>query len=352
MARLLDLNSVSYLHSQTIYHAVAYCTTEASPGTVILLSPSEPYVCIGYHQVMEKEIDIEYCQKNKIPILRREVGGGAVYLDGDQLFFQCIFPKDKVPKRLDHLYKLFLQPVVNTYRTLGVEASYRPVNDIQVDGRKICGSGAARIEDATVVVGNVMFDFNYGEMSRSLRVPSEKFRDKLYDSMQAYLTTLRRELGTVPDRKKVKDILIKEFEEVLDIPLHRGTLTPEENQMVANLDKRFTDPNWLYEKGVKLNHWVKVSSDIKVMESTWKSPGGLIRAIIRLKCDTIDDILISGDFTFHPTDDLQHLEDQLTGQPIEADRLLQIVENFFARKDIQSPGVSPGDIVKAITGEG
>jgi lipoate-protein ligase A len=301
---------------------------------------------------LEKEIDLEYCHKNNIPILRREVGGGAVYLDGDQLFFQCIFPKDKVPKRLDLLYELFLQPAVNTYRSLGVEASYRPVNDIQVDGRKICGSGAARIEDATVVVGNIMFGFNYGEMSRTLRVPSEKFRDKLYDSMQAYLTTLRRELGYVPDREKVKDILIKEFAEILEVPLHRGTLTPEENKMVANLDKRFTDPNWLYEKGVKLNDWVKVSSDVKVMESTWKSPGGLIRAILRLKGDTIDDILISGDFTFHPTDDLKHLEDQLMGQPLEADPLLQTVETFYARKNIQSPGVIPGDIVKAITGEG
>lgn len=122
--------------------------------------------------------------------------------------------------------------------------------------------------------------------------------------------------------------------------------------MVADLDKRFIDSNWLYEKGVKLNDWVKVSSDIKVMESSWKSPGGLIRSIVRLKGDTIDDILISGDFTFHPADDLKHLEDQMTGQSIKDGRLLQIVENFFARKEIQSPGVSPGDIVKAIRGEG
>lgn len=352
MGRLLDLNSVSYLHSQTIYHAVAYCTTEASPGTVILLSPAEPYVCIGYHQVMEKEIDIEYCRKNNIPILRREVGGGAVYLDGDQLFFQCVFPKERVPLRLDHLYQLFLKPAVNTYRSLGVKAIYRPVNDIQVDGKKICGSGAARIEDATVVVGNIMFDFNYGEMSRSLRVPSEKFRDKLYDSMQAYLTTLGRELGHVPDREKVKNILIKEFENILEVPLHRGTLTPDEQKMVANLDKRFTDPNWLYEKGVKLNDWVKVSSDIKVMESTWKSPGGLIRVILRLKGDTIDDILISGDFTFHPQDDLKNLENQLKGRLRNADSLLKTVEAFYVRKGIQSPGVSPGDIVKVVTDEG
>lgn len=351
MVRLLDLNHVSYLHSQTIYHTVAYCTTEASAGTIILLSPLEPYVCIGYHQVLEKEIEVEYCQKKGYPILRREVGGGAVYLDKDQLFFQCVFPKDKVPKRLDSLYKLFLQPAVNTYRSLGVEAVYRPVNDIQVDGKKICGSGAARIEDATVVVGNIMFDFNYGEMSRALRVPSEKFRDKLYDSMQAYLTTLRKELGYEPDRQKVKNILIKEFERVLEISLRSGSLTPEEHRMLADMDERFMDSNWLYEKGVKLNNWVKVSSDIKVVESSWKSPGGLIRVILRLKGDTIDDLVISGDFTFQPMNDLKHLEDQLMGQLLKAGPLLKTVESFYSLKGIQSPGVTPADIVRAITGE-
>jgi lipoate-protein ligase A len=352
MVRLLDLNHVPYLHSQTIYHAVAYCTTDASPGTIIILSPAEPYVCIGYHQVLEKEIDVGYCHKKTIPIVRREVGGGAVYLDKDQLFFQCIFPKDRAPKRLDHLYELFLKPAVKTYRSLGVEANFQPVNDIQVDGKKICGAGAARIEDATVVVGNIIFNFNYEEMSRTLLVPSEKFRDKLYDSLQTYLTTLYRELGHVPDKEKVKNILVKEFEKVLDVPLQNGSLESDEKKMLAELDKRFTDSNWLYEKGVKLNNWVKVSSDIKVMESTWKSPGGLIRVILRLKGDTIDDILISGDFTFQPINDLKNLEDRLVGQPLKADPLLKTIESFYSQKEIQSPGVGPEAIVRAITGEG
>jgi len=350
MVRLLDLNQISYLHSQTIYHTVAYCTTEASPGTIILLSPEDPYVCIGYHQVLEKEIDTEYCHNKGIPIIRREVGGGAVYLDKDQLFFQCIFPRNKVPIRVDHLYKMFLQPAVNTYRNLGIDAYFRPVNDIQVDERKICGSGAGRIGDAAVVVGNIMFDFNYHEMSRVLRVPSEKFRDKVYDSMQIYLSNLHRELDHIPDRDKVKKILIMEFEKLLGVSLKKGSLTSDEQQVLAGIDKRFTDPEWLYEKGRKLNNWLKISADVKVMESVYKSPGGLIRTILRLKGDAvIDDIVISGDFTFQPIGNLKHLEGRLKGQSLIADPLLKTVESFYADEGIQSPGVRPEDIVRAIT---
>ncbi len=348
--RLLDLNYVSYLHSQTIYHAVAYCTTEASEGTVIILRPREPYISVGYHQILEKEIDTEYCRKKGLPVVRREVGGGAVYLDKDQLFFQCIFPKDKAPIRVDHLYELFLQPAVNTYRSLGVDAHYQPVNDIQVKEKKICGTGAGRVGDASVVVGNIMFDFNYGEMSRALLVSSETFRETVYDSMQIYVTTLRRELGHMPDGERVKNILIKEFEEVLGASLYSGRLTPDEHRMLDSIDERFTDPAWLYEKGGKLNDWVKITTDVKVKESTYQSPGGIIRTILRLKGHTIDDIVISGDFTFQPREALKHLEDELTGQSLEAESLLQAVEAFYAMKGIQSPGVTPEDMVKGIIG--
>lgn len=351
MVRLLDLNQVSYLHSQSIYHTVAYCTTEASSGTVIILTPKESYASIGYHQSLENEIDVEYCREKGIPIIRREVGGGAVYLDKDQLFFQCIFPKDSVPIKLDNLYTLFLQPAVNTYRSLGVDACYLPGADINVAGRKICGNGAGRIEDAAVVVGNILFDFNYNEMARILRVPSETFRDKIYDSMQVYLTTLRRELGYIPDRQRVKNILIAEFEKVLGVSLQRGDLTPDEHRRLAEMDKKLTDRNWLYEKGGKVDNWIKISADVKVKESTYPFPEGLLRIILRVKGDTIDDIVITGDLTLQPLKDLQHLKDRLIGHPLKTGPLLKTVESFYTVHNIQSLSIQPEDIVRTITGE-
>ena len=351
MIRLLDLNEVSYLHSQTIYHAVAYCSTAASPGTIIILRPKEPYVCIGYHQLLEKVIDVDFCRQKDVPIIRREVGGGAVYLDNDQLFFQCIFPINKAPKRVDSLYKLFLKPAVNTYRRLGIDAYYRPVNDIQVDEKKICGTGAGRIEYASVVVGNLLFDFNYGEMARILCVSSEKFRDKIYDSMQLYLTTIRRELGYVPDQERTKDILIQEFEKLLGCSLYSGSLTSEEQHMLSIIDKKFTDPDWLHEKGGKLTNWIKISADVNIMESRYKSPGGLIRIILRLKGDTIDDVFISGDFTIQSMEDFSDLEDRLRGQPYEADSLLKTIESYYKDHSIESPGVTPEDILRVIMAE-
>ncbi len=81
---------------------------------LILLSPASPYVCIGFHQNVEQEVDLAFCREQGIPVFRREVGGGAVYLDGGQLFFQLVLRADdpRVPAPREVFYRTFLAPVV------------------------------------------------------------------------------------------------------------------------------------------------------------------------------------------------------------------------------------------------
>ena len=97
--QLYNLGKVPWKESQLIYHALALCGEEA----LCLLSPASPYVCIGFHQDVTQEVDLEYCRQNHIPVFRREVGGGAVFRDGNQLFFQLILHRNSphAPKRID-----------------------------------------------------------------------------------------------------------------------------------------------------------------------------------------------------------------------------------------------------------
>jgi len=118
-----------------------------------------------------------------LPVLRREIGGGAVYLDRNQLFYHFIFPRHRAPAAALDLFPWFIEPVLRTYRSLGIAAQYRPINDIHVAGRKIGGTGAARMDRAEGVVGSLMFDFDVQTMARVPKVPSEKVRGKVIQSL-------------------------------------------------------------------------------------------------------------------------------------------------------------------------
>ena len=93
---------------------------------------------------------------------------------------------------------------------------FKPVNDIITENnQKISGNGVAEMGDYIVLVGNLIADFDYEMMTKILKVPDEKYRDKVYSSMRENLTTLKRETGKDFSFDEVAEPLIKRFSEVL-----------------------------------------------------------------------------------------------------------------------------------------
>lgn len=346
--RLLDLGYVSPVRSQTVYHAVAYAMTPADADTIILVSPTNPYICIGCHQDIEKEVDLSYCEAKGLPVVRREVGGGATYLDSMQVFTQWIFHRAYLPSGIEERFALHARPVVETYHALGIPAYHRPVNDIQVAGKKIGGMGAARIGIAEVLVTSLMFDFDIESMTQALKVSSEKMRDKVHQGLRQYMTTLTSELGHVPDREMVKALYVDRCRSALDREIVPGTLTEGEEMMARQLDERFVAADWLYQQAKSRQPGVKIHQDVVVVEADRKAPGGLIRVTARLREKRIEDLSISGDFTLLPTTALRELEQATCGLPAERDLLLEAIQAAYTSSGIQSPGVTPEDFTQAI----
>ena len=346
--RLLDLAPVSPIRSQSIYHAVGYAMGSGSPDTIMLVSPNAPYVSIGRHQDANREVDLEYCTDHGYPVIRREVGGGAVYLDGNQLFTQWIFGAEHLPATVEARFELYIDSLIKTYRALGIAADYRPINDIHVNGRKIGGTGAARMDRAEVVVGSLMFDFDTATMAQVLRVPSEKFRDKVRQTLDDYMTTMRRELGEPPARTEVVAAYLAACAEVLGRPIVPGELRADELALAEEFDARFATRAWLEEGGGLRRPGVKIHEGVRLGEGAYKAAGGLIRCIATVRDERLDDVAFSGDFTALPASVPADLDAVLVGCELDEAALLARVTSYYERVSPEIPGVSPSDWVAAV----
>ena len=346
--RLLDLQLVPPVRSQTIYHAVAYALDENTPDTIIIVAPTEPYVCIGFHQELDREVDVEYCRTQCLPIYRREVGGGAVYLDKNQVFIQWIFHRGALPTDIGERFALYVKPLVETYAALGIPANYRPINDIHVNGKKIGGTGAAQMGIAEVVVGSLMFDFNFELMSRVLKVSSEKMRDKIFQSLSEYMTTMTKQLRHMPDRDMVVNLYLDQVKVALGREIVRGEPTAKELAFAEELDRQAVTDEWLYQKGGLRQVGVKIHEDVRVIEAAHKAPGGLIRVTARVREGRIDDLALSGDFTMIPKFAPGALELALRGTALDTDSIKARVAEVYRTVAIQSPGVTVDDLTTAV----
>jgi lipoate-protein ligase A len=349
---LYDLGHVPWLESQLIYHALPRLGVEG----LLLVAPAEPYVCIGYHQDADQEVDLAYCRDHDLPVFRREVGGGAVYLDGEQMFYQLVIHRDNplYTGNKTEFYERFLAPVVQAYMDLGVETRYRPVNDIVTkEGRKISGTGAGDIGDCAILVGNLIADFDYATMVRVLRVPDAKFRDKVFASLRQNLTTIRRETGRMPPWDEMADALVRSFESALG-PLARAILPEAVHKKAEELAKTHTTDEWLLRSGrrpgegreVGGSRDVKIASGVHVVHRMHKAPGGLIRATFEIQEGRLRTVTLSGDFFFYPAEKLADLERHLAGVALE--RVPSSIESFFSAHSIQAPGVTPTDLAQAL----
>jgi lipoate-protein ligase A len=295
--RLLDLGEVSYLHSQTIYHAVAHCLDANGPDSIILMTPREPYVCIGYHQDLEQDVDLDYCRAHQLPVLRREVGGGTVYLDRQQLFYHCVFHRQRAPRRPDEAYRYFLRAPLAAYQRLGVPARLGGLNDILVANCKIGGTGAGSIGEAAVICGSLLFDFPHELMADVVRAPSAAFRAQLRRQMPRYITHLRAELGHEASRDEVHDLLISEFARALDAELQPGELTPAEHAKLAELDRLFPSDAWLRAimRPTPPVRQVKIRDGVWVCETSAQADGRRARLTVSLVDGMIDAAELTGD---------------------------------------------------------
>jgi len=310
--RLLNLGLTESWHTQAVYHAVAEMMQADSPDTIIVCRPRQAYLCLGYHQVYDATLDRTKCQRRKLAIFRRRLGGGATYLDAGQFFYQCVFHHTRMPVLFQDIYQCLLAAPVATLRRLGLNAELREVNEIEVDGQRIAGTGGGRIHEACVVVGNLLLDFDYHALAQVWRAPWESFRELAAEALQERVTTLRRLLGGV-SAETVEPMLLDAFAAALGRPLQAGSLTSAEEHSSREVAARMTSPAYLnlHSGGGSIGPMdsLKISAGVFIRADEIQVNGHRVRASFRVREEVIEEARLES----HPARSWHQLEVALRG---------------------------------------
>ncbi len=303
-----------------------------------------PTALIGRHQALSREVKVDYCRAHGIGVARRVTGGGAIYFDEGQLGWELVFHRATLAiGSLTELTREICEAAAVGLSKLGVAARYRPRNDIEVDGRKISGSGGFFDQDTLFYQGTVLVDMNPVDMVAALNVPEAKLAKRSLDSAAQRVVTLKELLGAAPSIEAVKDALLAGFAERLGISAVAGAITAQEEALAAKVhDEEIGTDAFVAEID-------DPGADKAAQSASCTGAGGTITVYARLagpQRDRIDSVLLTGDFFVTPPRTVFDLEAALRN--VAVGEAGQAVERFFARAPVGLLSVSAADFRKAV----
>ncbi|WP_028325942.1 lipoate--protein ligase [Desulfatirhabdium butyrativorans] len=174
-----------------------------------LLWQSDSAVIVGRNQNAWAEVNASYIRENRIPVIRRLSGGGAVYHDGGNINFTFIRSD---AGRFRAAFTQMLNPVVSFLQAMGVPACLEGVSDLAVEGRKISGNAQCVHRGRLLHHGTLLFDSDLAALSRALRVIPGRYIDKAVPSIRKPVTNIRPWLKEDMDAPAFMERLLAEIQ--------------------------------------------------------------------------------------------------------------------------------------------
>ena len=306
-------------------------------GDVFMLWRNGKSVIIGKNQNAYSEVNIPFCEKNKIRVARRLTGGGAVFHDEGNVNFSFITDSDG--RGIN--FKRFLAPVADALADFGINAEINGRNDLVCDGFNISGNAqcvytAPGGRKRLLHHGTLLFSADVAKMSGSLNVSREKLEAKGIKSVSSRVKniSLFKSYSGPADPSGFADGVCS-FAEKKFGTARNGVSESEKADISRIAEEKFATWEWIYGKSNACTDTVRRRFGYGTVEIGFTALHGVI-----------EKIKIYGDFFGER--DISGLETALSGCRLVREDL----EKACADAGRFIHGASPEDIAGLIIGSG
>ena len=264
-----------------------------------MLWRNAPSVIVGRHQNTLAEINQEYVKQNRIKVVRRLSGGGAVFHDLGNINFTFIEnARDNRPIN----FQKYTQPVIEVLRMLDVDARFEGRNDLVIDGKKFSGNAGHVFRGRVLHHGTLLFASELTDLSGALNVNLAKFTGKAVKSVRSRVTNISSHLKKPLDPESFRNMLLTYMiERHPDCQLY--TYTDVDIAAIGKLrDEKYATWDWNFGQSPGYN-----------MVNSLQTGGGHLEVHLDVQNGIINHIRMFGDF-FH-IGDITDLEQFFAGTP-------------------------------------
>ena len=172
--------------SLAFYLAMEEFVARDFEGEAFFVRRGVPTVIFGRNQVLENEVNLEYCREHGVDIVRRKSGGGCVYSDLGNIMVSYISRRGDVSEVFDR----YMTALTEALRALGVPVEKSGRNDILLEGRKISGNAFHQLPDRSIVHGTLLYSTDLEALTEAIKPPVEKLQRHGVESVRQRVMNL------------------------------------------------------------------------------------------------------------------------------------------------------------------